>query len=148
MWKLKCALRVRKSPTPVHGDNSREKKAIFRRTESETTVRQNIGRTVWCLTTEVMVKILRQCFLRRRCASEDLVRLREGRKDQLARDDGGVVRRFKRIQSETTVREKLEYGKNILMVGDGGDARGRSRRFERVEDDDLREIMARIQENA
>jgi hypothetical protein len=32
------------------------------------------------------------------------VDLREGRKEQLARDDGGMDSRIKKIQSETTVR--------------------------------------------
>jgi hypothetical protein len=45
--------------------------------------------------------------MRRRCAREDRVDLREGRKEQLAMDDGSVDSNFKRIQSETTVRENM-----------------------------------------
>jgi hypothetical protein len=38
---------------------------------------------------------------------EDRADLREGRKEQLARDDGGRDSRIKKIQSETTVRENM-----------------------------------------
>jgi hypothetical protein len=90
----------------LHGDNSREK-AISQSIESETTVRQNIGRTFWCLATEVMAKILLQCFSKRRYAREDRVDLREGRKEQLARDDGSMDSRGyrARLQSERILEE-------------------------------------------
>jgi hypothetical protein len=46
----------RNSVTFWDGDDLR-----VRTIEGNTTVRQNVGRTLWGLTTEVMVKILRIC---------------------------------------------------------------------------------------
>jgi hypothetical protein len=94
----------------LHGDNSQEK-AIFRSIESETTVRQNIGRTFCCLARKVMVKILQQCFWRRQYAREDYVDLREGRKEQLVKDDGGVdSRRYRaRLQSERILEKHSNF---------------------------------------
>ena len=45
---------------------------------------------------------------------EDRADLREGRKEQLARDDGGRDSRIKKIQSETTVRENM--GKTLWWL--------------------------------
>jgi hypothetical protein len=61
----------------------------FRRIQSDTIVRQNMGRTLWWLSTEVMVKILGDADSRRRLC---------------AREDWGGLRR---IQSETTVRQNM-----------------------------------------
>jgi hypothetical protein len=73
----------------------------------------------WCLATEAMLKILQRCSSRRRCAREGRVDLRERRKEQLAMDDGDGRWRcgFRRIQSETTVRQNM--GRKLWSTENG-----------------------------
>jgi len=62
---------------------------------------------LWQLATEVMVKILGEADSRRRF---EMVEINDWR--------GKIVCRFRRMQSDYS---QTEYGKNTLMVGDGGD---------------------------
>jgi hypothetical protein len=67
--------------------------------------------------------------MRRRCAREDRVDLREGRREQLTMDDGGMDSRGYRV---TTVRQNMERTRWWLamemMVKILGDANSRRRR--------------------
>jgi hypothetical protein len=79
-----------------------------------------MGRTFWSLATEVMVKILQACFSRQRCAREDRVDLKEGRKDSGTIGEGPWRSRIW-IQENTELDYgQREYGKNVLVVDDGG----------------------------
>jgi hypothetical protein len=89
-----------------------------------TTVRQNMGRTLWWLATEVMVKILGDASSRRRRARED--RIVNG--DHLQ----GTMVWFE----EDTERDysQREDGRNALMVSDGDD--GENPRATPIQGDD------------
>jgi hypothetical protein len=57
----------------------------------------------------------------RRCARENRVHLREGRKEQLTMDDGGMDSRGYRVP---TVRQNM--GRMFWWWGDGGDSKNKS----------------------
>ena len=63
--------------------------------------------------------------MRRRCAGEDRVDLRECRKEQLTMDDGGMDSRGYRV---TTVRQNMGLTRWTLVVSDGDDGENPRRR--------------------
>jgi hypothetical protein len=71
------------------------------RIQSETTVRQNMGRTHWLLATEAMVKILGNADSRRRCARDGFERVESN--DLRGKIECGFIM----IQSDTTVRQNM-----------------------------------------
>jgi hypothetical protein len=70
----------------------------------EPTVRQNMGRTLWWLATEMMEKLLGDADSRRRCAGDGFERIESN-------DWGGKIMW---IQENTTVRENM--GKTLWWL--------------------------------
>jgi hypothetical protein len=70
------------------------------------------GKNVWWLANGSDGEILWRCFSWRRCVREDRMDWREGRKEQLAMDDGCVDSRGyrARLQSERIWEERSGYG--------------------------------------
>jgi hypothetical protein len=79
----------------------------FRKMQSETKVRKYMGRMLWWLAMEVMVKILGDANSRRQCTRD--------RFEKIESNDwrGKIARGFRRIQSNYG---QTEYGKNALAT--------------------------------
>jgi hypothetical protein len=84
----------------------------FKRIQSETTVREKMGRTLWWLATEMMEKLRGDTDSRPQCAGDGFERVESNNWR------GKIARGFRRIQSNYG---QTEYGKNGLVVGDRGD---------------------------
>jgi hypothetical protein len=76
----------------------------FKRIQSETTVRENMGRTFWWLATEMMEKLLGDADSRRPCAGDEFERVESN-------DWRGKIMW---IQENTTVRENI--GKTLWWL--------------------------------
>jgi hypothetical protein len=91
------------------------RKRRFSTVERELTVRQKMGRMFWYLVTEVMVKILWQCFSTRRC-----IRKIKSIGGRVERNNWRGMMAWIQEDTERDYSQR-EYGKSILVLGDGGD---------------------------